>query len=103
MEELKGLMRNGRALIVDARPPDSYARGHIPGAVSLDAGKFDNLITDFKAAHPDKNLLLVVYCDNSFCAVADDLQQKLIDHGYAHVGIYRDGWDGWLRGESSSR
>ena len=38
------LVRNGRAVLVDIREPDEYARGHVPGALSRP-------LSDFEAAH----------------------------------------------------
>jgi rhodanese-related sulfurtransferase len=50
-------------VVVDARTPDSYARGHVPGAVNLPYRKIDASTTSFIT----KDKVVVTYCDGVFC------------------------------------
>lgn len=40
-EQLAGLLQAGKALVVDVREADEFARGHIPGATNLPLSTFD--------------------------------------------------------------
>ena len=40
-EQLAVLLREGKALVVDVREADEFARGHIPGATNLPLSGFD--------------------------------------------------------------
>ena len=40
-EELRAMIADGAALVVDVREPDEYASGHIEGAVNFPLSRFD--------------------------------------------------------------
>ncbi|MGE4411477.1 MAG: rhodanese-like domain-containing protein [Sphingomonadales bacterium] len=40
-EELRAMIADGVALVVDVREPDEYASGHIEGAVNFPLSRFD--------------------------------------------------------------
>ena len=50
-------------MLVDARSPAAYARGHVPGAVNIPHGK---LIESRLAKYPESTLF-VVYCAGPHC------------------------------------
>jgi rhodanese-related sulfurtransferase len=54
-------------VLLDVRSPDSYARGHVPGAINLPHGK---IIASKLAAWP-ADTLFVVYCTGPNCNGAD--------------------------------
>jgi rhodanese-related sulfurtransferase len=39
--ELSAMLADDRALVVDVREPDEFARGHIAGAINLPLSRFD--------------------------------------------------------------
>jgi rhodanese-related sulfurtransferase len=58
------MAREGDTLILDARSPAAYARGHIEGAVNVS-------FTDFTAQYlreqiGDPNRRILIYCNNNF-------------------------------------
>ena len=62
--DLEAALQAGEPIIVvDARSPDAYARGHIPGAVNIPHRKMSPETT----AHLDKKALVVAYCDGAGC------------------------------------
>ena len=62
--DLKVALEAGeRVIVVDARSPESYARGHIPGAVNIPHRTMSAQTT----AHLDKDALVVTYCDGIGC------------------------------------
>ena len=82
------------AVFIDARSPEEFAAGHIPGAVSL----------PFDLVYEDPTLLeqletgdrpIVTYCDGSECDLAENLAFVLIDAGHRKVLVYEGGTLAW--------
>ncbi|WP_316415085.1 rhodanese-like domain-containing protein [Mesoterricola silvestris] len=90
----------GGARFVDARLPEDFVYGHIPGALNLPLR-----VTDFEArlkallASPQGTLAgpVVVYC--SGCCSTDSLflAQRLLEAGFSQVQVFKDGYPGWAR------
>ena len=40
-EELVGRMRDGLVTVIDVRPPDEFALGHVPGAINIPLGNLE--------------------------------------------------------------
>jgi rhodanese-related sulfurtransferase len=85
---------NGNVLFVDARSSDNYEDGHIPGAISLPVGQFDeqieSLLNRYSSDQP-----IVTYCSGRTCEDSHDLAQFLSDAGFTNVRIFIDGFPGW--------
>jgi len=54
-------------VVLDVRSPEHFARGHVPGAISLP----HRLITERTLAAYGPETLFVVYCDGPHCNGAD--------------------------------
>jgi rhodanese-related sulfurtransferase len=57
--ELRDGLRSGTLTVVDVLPEESYAAGHIPGAINL---PFENLADRARESLPDLRAGIVVYC-----------------------------------------
>ena len=79
-------------VVVDARTPDSYARGHVPGAVNLPYRKIDASTTSFIT----KDKVVVTYCDGVFCNASTKAAARRTALGF-RVKEMLDGMDGWKR------
>jgi rhodanese-related sulfurtransferase len=81
-------------VLIDARLPELFERGHIPGAISLPLSRFDDFIAErmerLRAAH-----LLVVYCSGWSCNDSYDLARRLQDKGFKDLLLYRGGVEDW--------
>ena len=77
--------------VVDVRGPESYARGHVPGAVNAPSGSID---AEVAAALPDG--LLVVYCWGPGCNGAHKAALALSAHG-RQVKEMLGGMEYWIR------
>ena len=78
--ELLGMIdRKEDIAIVDVRFPTDFRKSHIPGAVSLPKGKWQN------AAGLSKDKLNVLYCYNQTCHLAAEAAQELLAQGYPVV------------------
>jgi len=89
-------------LIIDARPYEEFAMGHVPGAVCVaprsasptaqdtsDVGEIERL------AKGVKNRTIVLYCDGLFCASSTQLASGLLAAGYTNVARYELGIPVW--------
>lgn len=76
--ELLERMRDGATLVIDVRPAEEYAGGHIPGAVSVPVDELEARLTDIP---PDVEI--VAYCRGSNCVLAPDAVRLLTARGRA--------------------
>ena len=87
-------------LFLDARLKVDYGYGHIPGAQNLPfQGKdFEARLGAFLAGPKGiRSNPAVVYCTG--CCSTDSLflAQRLKEHGFTRVQVFRDGYPGWAR------
>jgi len=78
-------------VLLDVRSPQCFARGHVPGALSLPHGK---IIASRLAAFPPATLF-VVYCAGPHCNGAQRAAVRLARLGRP-VKIMTGGMTGWL-------
>lgn len=78
-------------VLVDARSPERFAEGHVPGAVNIPHGK---IIESRLARWPDATLF-VVYCAGPHCNGAARAAVKLARLGRP-VKLMAGGITGWL-------
>jgi rhodanese-related sulfurtransferase len=93
LEEVKTLRGQG-AVLVDARPSDVYALGHIAGARSLPMLDLDVAFAGFRG-HVDREQTIITYCSGYGCQDSFDLAMHLIIEGYLDVRIYEGGFPEW--------
>ncbi len=79
-------------IVIDARSSEAYAKGHVPGSISLPYRKIDN--TTIASLARDK--VLVTYCEGVFCNASTKAAAKLTALGFK-VKEMLDGLDGWRR------
>jgi rhodanese-related sulfurtransferase len=77
-------------VVVDARSPEAFAAGHLPGAVSLPHGDIDARTT--AAFAPER--LVVTYCWGPHCNAATQAAAKFAALGFA-VKEMLGGYDAW--------
>ncbi len=77
-------------VVVDARGPEVYALGHLPGAVNV---PFDQVETRGLAL--PKDAVIVVYCGGPQCPHSLIVGRWLIAHGWPSVLQYSQGFPGW--------
>jgi len=88
------ILERGSVLFVDARSENAYENGHIPGAVSLPLGRFDERIEPFLNQYPPEQPI-VTYCSGRTCEDSHHLARLLTEAGYNDVRIFIDGFAGW--------
>lgn len=76
--------------VIDARTPEAFARGHVPGSINIPWRKIDGSTT----SSLDKQQVLVTYCDGVFCNASTKAAAKLTALGF-RVKEMLDGMSGW--------
>jgi rhodanese-related sulfurtransferase len=96
-EQLKEYIDNKRDFtLIDALPPESYRKGHIPNAMSMPTEQIEEFaVTRLK----DKNQLIITYCANDKCPKSRQAADKLKSMGYTNVSEFTGGIEDWLQGD----
>jgi rhodanese-related sulfurtransferase/DNA-binding transcriptional ArsR family regulator len=76
MEELVERARSGNVVIIDTRPANEYAAGHIAGAISVPIDELEERLKQLP-----KSKEYVAYCRGPYCAYADRAVEVLRSHG----------------------
>jgi rhodanese-related sulfurtransferase/DNA-binding transcriptional ArsR family regulator len=87
--ELLERVQTGQVTVIDVRPREEYAAGHIPAAVSLPLDE----LADHLAELPDEHDI-VAYCRGAYCVLAHEAVRLLTDHGRSAMRL-ADGMLEW--------
>jgi rhodanese-related sulfurtransferase len=91
VKEVKALVASKKAVLIDVNGTDSYAKGHVPGALD-----FDKIEKDFAKALPaDKETLIVAYCGGPKCKAYQAAANAAEKLGYKNVKHMSAGISGW--------
>jgi rhodanese-related sulfurtransferase len=95
-EELIERLRRGDVVLVDVRPGEEFAAGHIDGARSIPLNELRERLAELPA---DREV--VAYCRGPFCAYAHEAVRQLRAEGRAARRL-EEGWPEWrLAGKPS--
>jgi rhodanese-related sulfurtransferase len=95
-DQLKQVVDNHEnVIIVDATSEKDFAMEHIPGAVSIPAGKVKELAPQLIK---DKNQKIITYCGSTTCPASTRVAEGLEEMGYTDVNEYKPGKAGWREG-----
>lgn len=72
IEDLHARIGRGDVTLIDVRPADEYAAGHLPGAISVPIEELDDRITGLPVRGE-----VVAYCRGPYCVYAVDAVRKL--------------------------
>ncbi len=75
--ELAQLQKSGEPLVLDLRPAEEYAAGHIPGALSIPARELEARIDELPRDRP-----IVAYCRGPYCSTAAEAVRMLRERGF---------------------
>jgi len=94
VDEARQLFDSGEYVFVDARSPEDYEAGHIPGAVSLPVGQSEERVAAFLEHYPPE-ASIITYCSGRTCQDSHHLAEFLLEFGYDNVTVFIDGFPGW--------
>ena len=101
-QELREILANRSATVLDSRPRAEYAVSHIPGALNVSAKPgvpISSYVSDLaeigRLVQNRKDTPLVLYCNGPFCGKSKRLAEELITAGYTSVRRYQLGIPVW--------
>jgi rhodanese-related sulfurtransferase/predicted transcriptional regulator len=97
-DELVKRLASGDVVLIDVRPEEEFAAGHIEGSQSVPLDELERRLAELPA---DREV--VAYCRGPFCAYANDAVKKLRASG-REARRLDEGWPEWrLSGKRSKR
>jgi rhodanese-related sulfurtransferase len=88
-EELIARLRRGEAVLVDVRPAEEYAAGHIDGARSIPITELERRLADLP-----EDREVIAYCRGPFCAYANQAV-RVLKHSGRRARRLEEGWPEW--------
>jgi rhodanese-related sulfurtransferase len=76
-DDLRARLRDGDVVVLDVRPAEEYASGHLPHARSLPLDELKKRLKELPSETP-----VVAYCRGPFCLMAKDAVELLRKKGY---------------------
>ncbi|HXX41600.1 MAG TPA: rhodanese-like domain-containing protein [Chthoniobacterales bacterium] len=86
------------AIWIDARPDEEFAREHVPGAISLNEDRWNELLPQFlQVWSPEKKI--VVYCSVQSCNAAKEVATRLHEEAKLpnDIRVLQGGWEEWKK------
>ncbi len=87
--ELVGRLRAGTATVLDVRPEDEYALGHLPHAINIQVRELERRLAEL-----DPTREIVAYCRGPYCILSYEAVALLRARGF-RVHRLEDGYPEW--------
>ncbi len=87
--ELLQRARSGLVTVLDVRPSDEFAAGHVPGAINLPLKQLESRLHELPADHE-----IVAYCRGPYCILAFEAVARLRQQGFKARRL-QDGFPEW--------
>jgi rhodanese-related sulfurtransferase len=100
IDAVQALVGRPGVTFIDARYPQHYAAGHLPGAVNLPIIANLALRREVIATIPQGNTI-VVYCQSARCRWSHAIATDLAVRGFKNVAVYPGGWEEWESGDAT--
>jgi rhodanese-related sulfurtransferase/DNA-binding transcriptional ArsR family regulator len=87
--ELLARARKGLVTVLDVRPAEEYAAGHLPGAINVPVEKLESFL-----AKLPRQKEVVAYCRGPYCLMSFEAVEKLRKRGFKAKRL-EDGFPEW--------
>ncbi|KRW98003.1 ArsR family transcriptional regulator [Paracoccus sp. MKU1] len=88
-EELAARMKDGLVTVIDVRPADEFALGHLPGAVNVPLSELESRLPDLRT-----DCEIVAYCRGPWCVMSFEAVAELRRRGFSARRL-EDGLPEW--------
>jgi rhodanese-related sulfurtransferase len=88
------LAGSSQSLVLDARLPELYRQGHIPGALNLPIARFGEFFPAVRT-RLQPGAMVIVYCSGPTCHDSRRLARRLEQNGFAGALVYLGGLADW--------
>jgi ArsR family transcriptional regulator len=82
-------LRAGTVTVLDVRPEDEYALGHLPHAINIEVRELERRLADLDPARE-----VVAYCRGPYCVLSYEAVAVLRARGFS-VRRLEDGYPEW--------
>jgi rhodanese-related sulfurtransferase len=90
--ELLERVRDGLVTVLDVRPNEEYAAGHLPGAINIPLSELEQHLDEIEQEHE-----VVAYCRGPHCILAFEAVARLREKGFTAHRL-EDGYPEWQAG-----
>jgi rhodanese-related sulfurtransferase len=97
VEQFAQLVRERQTLILDAREPDEFKKGRVPGAINIPYLQVDNYFE--QVAMFPRDTTVAIYCNNLMCPLGRGLAEFMEQLEFKRLLLFEEGWDRWERDE----
>ncbi|HUW80077.1 MAG TPA: metalloregulator ArsR/SmtB family transcription factor [Acidocella sp.] len=88
-DELLARMSHGRVTLLDVRPEDEFAQGHLPGAMNIPLA-----VLEQQVARLPQGQQIIAYCRGPYCVLSVEAAARLRTLGF-EVRRLADGYPEW--------
>jgi rhodanese-related sulfurtransferase/predicted transcriptional regulator len=88
-KELLRRMRDGLVTVIDTRPPEEFAAGHLPGAINLPLSVLKRRLRELAREQE-----IVAYCRGQYCVLSYEAVAELRRRGFKAFRL-EDGYPEW--------
>lgn len=88
-KELISRLRDGLVTVLDVRPEDEFALGHLPGAINIPLSELKDRLDELSAERE-----VIAYCRGPYCVLSFEAVAALRARGYL-VRRLEDGYPEW--------
>jgi len=87
--ELLRRMRDGLVTVIDTRPPEEFAAGHLPGALNVPLRELEHRLRDLP-----RDQEIVAYCRGAYCVLSYEAVAELRKRGFTASRL-EEGYPEW--------
>jgi rhodanese-related sulfurtransferase len=87
--------KSGKTVFIDTRLAGVFSEGRIAGAINIPKHNVFDHLESLMEMVPDKNRIIVVYCEKTPCSLSRELVRLLKNMGYANARLLEKGWARW--------
>jgi len=88
-DDLVSRLHDGMVAVLDVRPEDEFAVGHLPGALNIPLAELERRLGELQA---DREV--IAYCRGPYCVLSFEAVAALRERGYLVRGL-EDGYPEW--------
>lgn len=95
-EDLARRLRRGDVVVLDVRPSEEYAAGHVPGAISIPLERLERNLARLEKnlARLSRGTEVIAYCRGPYCVLAPQALALLTRRGFRARRL-QDGFPEW--------
>jgi rhodanese-related sulfurtransferase/DNA-binding transcriptional ArsR family regulator len=87
--EVLARVRRGLVTVLDVRPAEEYAAGHVPGAINVPVDRLEKYLSKLP-----KRKEVIAYCRGPYCLMSFEAVEKLRKRGFKAKRL-QDGYPEW--------